>query len=96
LTRLDCSNITFFSPLDERGLFDWARGIPGFVRWYQDTLVMQPSPIPDESLRELLALFQRYRIPMQQLAQFRTGSNERWFLNPSAYWHEHVFNHDTR
>jgi hypothetical protein len=30
-------------------------------------------------LRELLALFSRYHVPMKQLAQFETTRNRIWF-----------------
>ena len=38
-----------------------------------------------------MALFHRYNIPMQQLAQFRSEVNESWFAAPQMYWHERVF-----
>ncbi len=45
----------------------------------------------NESLRELIALFERYRIPMGQLAQFKTSRNESWFADPRAFWYRPVF-----
>lgn len=67
-----------------------AAEIPGFLRWEQDTLVIS-SRLSEASLRDLLALFTRYEIPMAQLAQFRTSKNEHWFAAPNMYWHKRVF-----
>jgi len=50
----------------------------------------------DLSLIDLLALFSRYRIPMGQLAQFRTTRNESWFAAPQMYWHTRVFGKSAR
>jgi len=91
MVRLDCSGITFCSQLDERHLFEWAMQIPGVVRWEQDVLVVRSLSISQASLRDLLALFSRYQIPMRQLAQFRNSRNEEWFAAPQMYWHTKVF-----
>jgi hypothetical protein len=88
---LDCSGIRFGSQLDEKHLFEWAREISGVVRWEQDTLVIRSKRISDEALRDLLSLFSRYNIPMEQLTQFRNPTNEGWFTAPHMYWHESVF-----
>ena len=91
MVRLDCSNVRFGSQLDEKHLFSWASEIAGFVRWEQDTLFMRSRRISAASLRDLLALFWRYQIPMEQLAQFENESNSPWFRAPKAYWHKRVF-----
>ncbi|MBR7634404.1 hypothetical protein [Janthinobacterium lividum] len=91
MVRLDCSGITFGSQLDERHLFEWGMQISGALRWEQDTLVMKSSNLSQASLRDLLALFDRYQIPMKQLAQFRNAKNEAWFAAPEMYWHTQVF-----
>jgi hypothetical protein len=90
MVRLDCSGICFGSYLDEKHLFEWAVEIPGVLRWEQDTLVVR-SRLSAAGLRDLLGLFRRYRIPMAQLAQFRTARNEAWFAEPASYWHAKVF-----
>ena len=90
MVRLDCSGVWFGSQLDEKHLFHWAAEIPGFIRWEQDTLVVK-SRLSQASLRDLLALFSRYEIPMQQLAQFESSVNRSWFTAPHMYWHGRVF-----
>lgn len=91
MIRLDCSGVTFGSQLDERHLFEWAMQISGVVRWEQDTLVVKSLKLSQASLRDLLALFSRYQIPMKQLAQFKNARNEMWFASPQMYWHTRVF-----
>lgn len=91
MVRLDCSGVTFGSTLDERHLFEWAKQIPGVLRWEQDTLVVKSLNLSQASLRDLIALFSRYQIPMMQLAQFRNPRNEAWFASPKMYWHTQVF-----
>lgn len=87
---LDCSGVSFGSLLDEKHMFAWAMEIAGVLRWEQDTLVVRTN-LSQASLRDLLALFSRYQIPMTQLAQFRTTKNEDWFAAPQMYWHTRVF-----
>jgi len=91
MIRLDCSGVTFGSQLDEQHLFEWAMQIRGVLRWEQDTLVVKSLNISQASLRDLIALFSRYQIPMRQLAQFRNTRNEAWFAAPQMYWHTRVF-----
>jgi hypothetical protein len=90
MVHLDCSGVWFGSQLDEKHLFEWAVEIPGVLRWEQDMLVVK-SRLSEASLRDLLALFSRYEIPMKQLAQFATPSNAKWFKTSDKYWHKRVF-----
>jgi hypothetical protein len=91
MVYLNCSGIRFCSQLDEKHLFQWARDISAVIRWEQDTLVVRSRRISEEALRDLLSLFSRYNIPMEQLAQFRNAQNEGWFTAPQMYWHKKVF-----
>jgi len=91
MVRLDCSGITFGSQLDEKHLFEWALEISCVVRWEQDTLIVRSARISESALRDLLALFSRYNIPMAQLAQFQSNVNKGWFAQPNTYWHKRVF-----
>jgi hypothetical protein len=93
--RLNCAGVRFGSDLDEKHLFTWAEEIPSFDHWDRDTLVLRSQDVPEADLRELLALFWRYQIPMRQLTQFETEANRHWFSSLSAYWHEHVFETDS-
>nr|WP_199047695.1 hypothetical protein [Dyella sp. ASV24] len=94
MVRLSCAGVRFGSYLDEKHLFTWVEEIPCFDRWDGDTLVLRSGEISEVDLRNLLALFSRYRLPMQQLAQFETGTNKHWFKAPSTFWYLEVFGGD--
>ncbi len=72
-------------------MFEWAMRIPGVLRWDQDALVVRSLNLRQASLRELLALFARYDLPMRQLAQFANARNAAWFAAPTMIWHARVF-----
>ena len=91
MVRLDCSGVRFGSQLDEKHLFVWALEISGVSSWDQDTLLVKRRTIAEASLRDLLALFYRYNIPMAQLQIFLNAKNESWFSDPIMYWHKKVF-----
>ncbi len=91
MIRLDCSGVRFGSQLDEKHMFTWAAEIPSVVGWEQDILLVRSRNMSEASLRDLIALFWRYDIPMAQLAQFRSSSNARWFASPTMFWHKRVF-----
>ena len=88
---LNCSGVRFGSQLDEKHLFVWAREISCVVGWEQDTLVVRSRRVSETDLRELIALFWRYNIPIEQLAHFCNSANEAWFTSPKTYWHKKVF-----
>jgi hypothetical protein len=91
MVRLDCSGLHFGSQLDEKHLFRWAREIPCVVKWEHDTLLVRSRSISQTDLRDLVALFWRYKISMRQLARFKTSTNAKWFASPQMYWHKRVF-----
>lgn len=86
---------SYLSPSDEKVFHDWLGSIPGVTR-VQGTpegleVTLSSKLLGASSLRELLALHFRYRLPMRDLAQFRTEKNATWFSNPAAYWYPFVF-----
>lgn len=91
MVRLKCSMTLYYSPLDEKHMFEWAKELSCFIDWDGDTLVVRSRRISQEALRDLLALFRRYEIPMDQLAQFENATNRHWFRAPTAYWYKFVF-----
>jgi hypothetical protein len=91
MVRLKVSRIHYYSPLDEKHMFKWAQELSCFVEWDQDSLVLRSKRISQEDLRDLLALFYRYKIPMEQLAQFENPKNRLWLRQPTAYWYQSVF-----
>jgi hypothetical protein len=97
---LDCKRVKFYSPEDEAAFFRFAESIKAVrrIEGVRDSIVLHVAPrISHESLRDLIALFERYRIPrMVQLAQFLSSSNRSWFADPKKFWHKKVFTHAKR
>jgi len=86
---------TYMSQRDEAAFFYWLKRIPGVFgvtgRVRTLTVRVRGRGLADETLREFLALFRRYRIPMRQLAKFESSANRQWFRKRSAYWYRGVF-----
>jgi hypothetical protein len=90
----------YFSPGDERSMFDWLGRIGSVSkitgRGRELIVLVRRASIPDKDLREFLALFRRYRLDMTQLAQFENARNRTWFADePQAFWHKQVFRQGT-
>lgn len=85
---------TYFSQNDEIAMFDWLgrikviRGTTGSGRKLVIDLRRSPT---DNQLRDILALFHRYRMDMTPLAGLLTDKNRSWFTSPEAYWFAGVF-----
>lgn len=96
-TTLICKAISYYSSFDEDLFFDWIKKIPSIKNYdgKHDKLYLhlENSQISDDDLRELLALFYRYKIKnMPQLQIFLHESNRAWFAeNKKAFWHKKTF-----
>jgi hypothetical protein len=91
---LECRRVVFLSRGDEAAFFGQLQANRGVrrVEGVGDTLHVVTLPrLSEQSLRDLIATFHRYRIRMDQLAQFSNDSNRRWFEAPQAYWFRNVF-----
>jgi hypothetical protein len=95
MPQVCCHKVRFYSPEDETAFFSWAQRIPGVSRVFGEgaeiVLVVRSSSPSEATLRELLALLQRYGVEMRQLGQFLSARNERWFKDPCGFWYEGVF-----
>lgn len=94
--KLVLKKVSFNSDMDEISFFRWIESIEPVLalRGFSDEyhLLMGEKNIPDDSLRELIALFHRYSADMTQLAQFLTAENSVWFKdNEQAFWKQAVF-----
>ena|SRR5439155_6218552 len=100
MPTLDCKRVMFYSPADEATFFRFAESIKAVrkIEGVRDSIVLHVgSRVSHASLRDLLALFERYRISqMSQLAQFLSSSNRSWFADPKKFWHKKVFTDATR
>lgn len=77
-------------------MFEWLDRIPSVEKFYgvgQDAfVVISHSFVPDDDLRELIALVTRYSADASQLKQFLKAHNRQWFYDDeAAYWRKSVF-----
>ena len=95
--RLVCKAVTYYSHRDEDAFFEWIKKISSIKKFKglgdELYLYIESAEIPDNDLRELIALFYRYKVDMKQLAIFLNDNNKEWFHEgkPKAYWHKQVF-----
>lgn len=93
--ELKARAVRFFSREDEAAFFGWLDKLPCVSDYTGkgDTLYISinDQSFDDEALRELLALFYRYKIDMSQLRVFDREEFADWFQNPKAYWFDLVF-----
>ena len=86
---------TYMSQRDEAAFFYWLKRIPGVIGVTGSVRTLKVRVrgrrLSDETLREFLALFRRYRIEMRQFARFESSANRQWFRKRSAYWYKGVF-----
>lgn len=89
------SRIWYYSPGDEAAFFGWLQSIPGVVsvrgQGTELHIRMRSKRVSAVTLRELLALYERYKGEMSELAQFENASNTKWFRDPQGYWYKRVF-----
>ena len=93
---LICKSVWYYSSFDEDLFFEWIKKIPAIIKYegkHDELLIyVQHEIINDNGLRELLALFYRYKIDMNQLAVFFNNENRNWFFdNKKAFWYRRVF-----
>ncbi len=96
MTKLVVKSPQFFSPEDERHFFGWLEaisGVHGVVGVGMELHISCRGVLSEASLREMLALFQRYCLPMTELRVFANERNRRWFEDQPSYWQQAVFGH---
>lgn len=95
MPKLICKQVTFHSENDELIFFEWIARIKCIKHWESVAdeihLFLPKSAVSATCLRELTALFFRYKINMRQLQQFVNVGNKQWYMNENAYWYENVF-----
>ena len=95
MPKLICKRVTFYSDHDESAFFEWLSKIRGVTKVkgvFDEIHVYVPRKVVSNTcLRELTALFYRYKIDMGQLLQFVNEKNREWYTGKHAYWHKRVF-----
>lgn len=98
---LHLNHILYYSILDEEMFFLWLKKIPSIKMiggfGYTLTIHFSTKLLPDEDLRELIAVLFRHQLNMRQLQIFLTDANRAWFFeNKSEYWWHSVFGRSYR
>ena len=95
LKQLIAREVLFYSAHDEDAFFEWLSKLDCIIEYHGEgidlIITLREDLLDDNSLRELLALFNRYSVDMAQLAQFETDLNRSWFRNTRAYWYTRIF-----
>ena len=98
---LTCKAVRFGSQHDEDAFFEWIHKIQCIDSFSgagrELYLTIACIDLRDHDLRDLLALFNRYKIDMSQLKIFLNKSNNEWFYGrKKAYWYKKVFGSDKK
>ena len=99
---LTYKRVKFYSLKDEDAFFEWIKKIECIESFSGkgDELYLHITSknIDDGALRDLLALFYRYKIrDMKQFAIFLNDCNRAWFFEGhKGYWHKCVFGSDQK
>ena len=93
---LIAKSVAFYSHQDEEAFLNWIKAIKSIKMIdYQGSemhIYIKSNRISDKDLNNLLALFFRYKIKMNQLSVFLNDANKEWFFDQSKmYWHKKIF-----
>ncbi|MBU2705302.1 hypothetical protein KCM76_04880 [Zooshikella marina] len=89
--KIDTQPVTYFSELDEKSFFTWAQDIDCVSSIKMGCLQLEVAKLNEDSIRELLALFERYKLDPKKLSLALNHENESWFKNPDAFWYQEIF-----
>ncbi|WP_152984678.1 hypothetical protein [Stenotrophomonas terrae] len=92
---LSLSRVRFYSTGDEDAFFHWLNRIKCISHHEglgAELLLHVDSRAVDEaSLRDLIAFFWRYEVPMEQLAIFDRTAHSSWLRNQKSFWFASMF-----
>jgi hypothetical protein len=95
VVELKAESIVYYSQNDEAAFYGWLAKIPCVInvtgRDSMTFMRINVSLVDQYNLRDLLALFHRYKIDMKQLIVFDRPEFSSWFHVDSKYWYEEVF-----
>lgn len=88
---MNATSVRFYSEHDEQFFFDWI----GRIACVADVsgrgevlhITLNSEQVTDQCVRELLALFTRYLVDLEQFAQYSDIVGP-WFLDSNSYWHK--------
>lgn len=91
---LQATGVTYFSSGDEDVFFGWlSSSLCKKIKWRLRTLYISINlaDVDDEGLRERLALFMRYKIPLRQLKVLDKDEFSAWFKDENKIWYKDIF-----
>lgn len=91
---LIANRVEYGSYNDEAAFFEWLDKIRGVLSYdgEGDALYIHVnSRLNEATLRDFLALFDRYGVDMKQLAVFDSDKFSPWFRDKNSYWYKSVF-----
>ena len=92
---LVCRKVKFYCQKDKEAFFEWIQKLEFIERAYEDNkdiiLELCNGYFDQFEIRELIALFRRYKINKKELQKVLRPQNRRWFLDRKAYWYKGVF-----
>ena len=91
MLKIDTQPVVYYSQLDEDQFFAWSQEIPCIKSIDRGYLHIQESEVNEQTMRELLAIMQRYRLSAKPLAALCTPENESWFKDKDKFWYQDVF-----
>jgi hypothetical protein len=95
MIKLVCKRVTFYSQNDETAFFEFLDRIKAISKWEgvgdEVHLYLPRVMISNTSLRDLLAVFYRYKIDMVQLQPLIINRKEERYKNKKAFWYKRVF-----
>lgn len=81
--------VTYGSANDERAFFEWLEridGVDAFDGVGSDLYVYVRKNIDEYGLRDLVAIFFRYKVDLTQIPKSVSVEDHSWLLNKEAYW----------
>jgi hypothetical protein len=95
MIQLEANGVAFYSKADEAVFFEWLSKIPSVTKiegvGFSIIIHVDEQKTDEVDLRELLSIFRRYSVSMNQLSAFNDESFADWFRDKNAYWYESVF-----
>lgn len=85
---LSAKRVWYYSECDESAFFEWLDKLPCVKRYEGEldvlSIYIDEAKADESALRELLALFRRYAVEMEQLRVFDRNTFAFWFRDPRA------------
>ncbi len=94
IINFEMDSVEFYSKLDESAFFEWLDKLEFVVSYKGVGLILNvsvdTSSIDEVAVRELLALFFRYRIDMCQLRSMAESAFP-WLKDERAFWYAAMY-----